>query len=262
MNTLNKPSLFEIQNNLQNYLLGKQTTIQQAMTHSKHSSADERLMIYRNAHRTRLRDALVNNYPILNQYLGVHAFNIIADEYISQYPSIHRSIRWFGDCLVDFLKNSDREYLGLCEFAQFEWSLALAFDAQDEATLTIKQIANIPAACWPKMQLIPHPSLQRMDFYWNVVSLWEKLTKNQPADLLRKQTDYTSWVVWRKDDANQFYELKKEEAWALDALINRATFEELCEGLGQWLDPSTIDFHAASLLKGWIQLGLLSRVIT
>jgi Putative DNA-binding domain len=97
--------LFSLQNLFQNYLLKGQTDIQDSIVHSEKISIDQRLVIYLDSYRCRLLETLASNFPILNDYLGTEKFRQLGGDYIDNYPSAYRSIRWFGDAFAQHLKD-------------------------------------------------------------------------------------------------------------------------------------------------------------
>lgn len=253
--------LVNLQDRFQNYLLKGQVGIQQSIVNPEKVSAAKRLDIYLDAYRTRLIEALASNYPILKIYLGSELFQKIANEYLQQHPSSYRSIRWFGDMLADFLSNYEGDnHPYLAEFAQFEWSLALTFDAADAEVIKMEQMATIPAEAWGSMQLIPHPSLHRINLFWNVIPIWQAISEERLADELVKNVKPAPWVMWRRDYVSRFYSLAEDESWAMDAMIKGLNFGEICTGLCEWVDEQEVGLRAASFLKGWIQSGLISKI--
>jgi hypothetical protein len=70
----------------------------------------------------------------------------------------------------------------------------------------------------------------------------------------------TAWVLWRRDLIVRWRSLAADEAVALDALRSGAPFGEICELLCEHVDPDGAGMHAASLLKRWLNDGLLSGV--
>ncbi|WP_019216182.1 HvfC/BufC N-terminal domain-containing protein [Legionella tunisiensis] len=256
-------NLHELQDSLQNYLLKNPSTIQTAIVTSDKVPAAKRLAIYGDAYRLRLLEALAANYPILKRHLGENTFQKIGENYINNYPSSYRSIRWFGDKFADYLAgDKNHNYLYLAELAQFEWHMTLAFDAAEAKVVSIEDMAAIPAESWPTMQFITHPSLHRLNFFWNIVTLWQALANEQSfveEDLVINNKQLP-WVVWRHGYTIRFYSLTEDEAWALDALIQGVSFGELCAGLCEWMEEQEVGMRAASLLKSWIQSGLLAEI--
>ena len=111
--------------------------------------------------------SLKANFPILEACLGHEAFEGLAFEYIDKFPSTYRSIRWYGDDFSAFLKENGDGFLA--ELAEFEWKMTLAFDAADEESLKIEQMAAIPPEAWANLRFQAHASLQLMNFNSNVV---------------------------------------------------------------------------------------------
>ncbi|STY28595.1 Uncharacterized protein conserved in bacteria [Legionella wadsworthii] len=254
--------LFQLQDQFQNFLLSGNGTIHDSIIGTGLVSVDTRLGIYRDAYRIRLIESLSTNFPALYAYLGTEEFNKLALYYIEAHPSNYRSIRWFGDLLSDFIKLNYPQYPHLAELAEFEWKMSLAFDAVDEPVVQVEEMAAILPESWPNLQFVLHPSLQRVNFLCNTVPLWRALTHDHELPQLEQNAISTSCVIWRTPEyITQFYSMSQEEAWALDNLSNSVSFGIICEGLCQWINPEEVGMKAASLLKGWIQNGMISQIL-
>ena len=254
-------SLHKLQNAFQNYLLTGHNTLGESIVATDKVPVATRLAIYKVAYECRLLEALANNYPCLKTFLGADEFQKIGKSYIKIHPSTFRSIRWFGEDLSVFLKKStDSQASCLAELAELEWNMSLAFDAADKDVFRMEQMAAIAPEAWGDMVMVAQPSLQRMDFYWNVVSIWQQLVSNETPEAPVKNTPASSWMLWRMDYVTRYYALSAEEAWAVDKMKQGMTFGELCEGLCQFVDEQEVGMRAASFLKGWIQSGLLAGI--
>lgn len=257
--------LATLQNDLQNHLLRgdkKIASFVHAPINGQDSFLETRLHIYRNAYEARLIEALSSNYPCLHVYIGDDMFEILAKDYIAAHPSSFRSIRWFGNAFPSFLKNdchADFYYLG--ELAEWEWKMTLAFDARDAALLQIEDMALVPPDVWSEMKISLQPSVFRADLAWNVVAIWEAVMEDSSSEVLaEKQHEICSWVVWRDlEYMNRFYQLDKDEAWGLDAIQAGSNFGDICEGLCQWHSEEEVGMRAASLLRAWIESGLITK---
>ncbi len=255
-------SLSRLQHDLQSYLLTGQCAIESSVVETETVSSQSRLNVYRNAYQSRLVEALANNFPCLQAYIGDEEFENIALEYIAASPSTYRSIRWFGDTFSDFLRQYyEKNYAYIAELAEFEWKLTLSFDARDECLFQLNGMIHIPPESWVGMKLILHPSVLQMNFLWNVVAIWEAIENDEHYIDASKNAKLEAWILWRHDYMNNFYALSESEAWALDVISTGATFGEVCEGLRQWHDDHDAGLQAASLLKGWIQAGLITNVL-
>jgi hypothetical protein len=100
----NSPTrLRQLQRDLQNHLLGEPSPIADAIAESPPLSVADRLGIYRNGYRVRLIEALDDTYPVLHAVLGDEVFAALGEEFVAAHPSVHRSIRWYGRELAEFL---------------------------------------------------------------------------------------------------------------------------------------------------------------
>lgn len=254
--------LIQLENTFQDFLLHKDPTIFEKVIGTSKVPIETRLGIYQHAYHARLHDALCNSYPALQCFLGEEEFQTLCYTYIDCHPSPFRSIRWFGHQLSTFLEEhpSYKLFPYLSELARFEWTMSLVFDAVDSPLLTAEDIQVIAPEEWMNMRLSPHPSVHRLTFSWNVVAIWQAFMDEKNTELPQENHPHLNWVLWRTDFMSQFSSLTIDEAWAIDALINHATFGEICEGLCQWIEEEQVGIHAASLLKSWITGGLLSGV--
>jgi hypothetical protein len=254
--------LMQLQNQLQRYLLSGHAEIYDSIEQTQSVAIDLRLSIYKNAYNSRLIESLAANYPNVYAYLGTEQFNQAANAYIDKYPSIYRSIRWYGDVFPKFIENFYSKYPYLAELAEFEWLMSLAFDAADEQVVLVENMMTLVPAVWPNLQFRLHPSVQRINNFWNAIELWEALANEVELPKLQKNAEPKAWVLWRtKDYRHSFYGLSKEEAWALDSLAQGMSFGMICEGLCQWIVPEEVGMRAASFLKGWIEKGMLSQLV-
>lgn len=254
--------LLNVESIFQDYLLHSNQDIFNHVVGTCKVPVDIRLGIYENAYRARLHEALIATYPVLQSYLGYEQFEELCFAYIDAHPSEFRSIRWFGDQLTDFMNMNSpyKEFPYLSELAKLEWTMALVFDAANGPVLQLEDMQSIPPEAWSTMRLQIHPSAHRLSLSWNTVQIWQTITDEQtPTE--PQQAIPVHWLFWRKELMSQSSSLSEDEAWAIDIVINKSTFGELCEGLCQWIDEKNAGMHAASLLKGWIIAGLISEVI-
>ncbi len=256
--------LMELQEKFQHYLLDANHQAEHLITSTKKVSAKQRLAIYSDAYQARLLEALEANYPVLKEYMGEDEFYALGCEYIHRYPSSFRSIRWFGDQLAIFLREH-RPYhhtLLLSEFASVEWALAMVFDAADSHVFTIEDMNAISPDAWVNMKIQFHPSVHRLFLSWNIFEIRQAIMQDHtPKDPIQIQSPIC-WLLWRKDLDTQYCSLIEEESFAMEAILQGATFSELCEGLSQWTNEQDAVIRAVSLLKSWITAGLIQQINT
>ena len=222
-------------------------------------SGSERLNIYKNAYSSRLREALHTNFPALHQLLGDDDFNVTAQQFLQAHPPSTASIRWFGEELSSYLAATKpfSDCPAIAELAAFEWALRHCVDAADAVRIGALQLQAVDAACWENLVFDLHPSLSILSLQWNAPQIWKSLSSDdeppppQRIDrhwLVYRQADLVT--AWRSADAN--------EVSALHMLQAGSNFAEVCEYIAQQLmDSHAAAMHAATLLRIWVEQGLL-----
>lgn len=250
-----------LQKDFMNWLLTRQPAIKHQVTGTEKVNIETRLSIYGEAYRLRLLEALQDSYPALHTLLGDERFEMLAFDYIDQHPSHHFSIRYFGHQLNSFL-NRHADYQDqpfLAEMALFEWTLRDAFDAGNHTRLSAADLAGIPPEQWATLVFDLHPSVQRINLFWDVPKLWQAIEQEAPPIQPSDNKYPIAWLIWRKNLTTYFRSLDVDEAWAIDAAIDHQTFENLCNGLCEWMDEQHAPERAAGFLGRWVQEGILVR---
>lgn len=254
--------LKDLQSNFQTFLLKGERKIHDNIISTDNMSASSRLDIYQHAYYARLVEALGLTYPSVQTYLGYDDFYQVACEYTKLHPSTFKSIRWFGGEFADFLFHHEdyRDYPHLAEIAEIEWVMSLVFDSSDHKPFTYQELTQIPPEAWETMKIKLHPSVKRLNLNWNSIAIWQDLIKGKTPSMPVQNEFTVPWIFWRKDLDNQYCSLEIEDAFALDAIQKGEDFGTVCEGLLQWNSEENIGLRAASLLKGWVEAGLISAI--
>ena len=254
------PALADLQGQFQGYVLGAVPGIEAAVIGNARGDARARLGVYADAYRLRLLDVLGNDYEALRRFLGTERFERLGHAYIEAHPSDTASVRWFGRHLPEFLRHS-AGYAArpvLAEMAQFEWSKGEVFDAPEAEPLRLEAVAAVAPESWPRMHLLPHPGLRRLQLRWNVPAICLAYEQQAEAPKHRARAQALPWLLWRDEALDiRWRPLGADEAAAIDALCAGGSFGELCELLCQWVEPEQAAMHAAGLLKRWIFDGLI-----
>lgn len=256
-------SLEAVERALQEAILeGRPEPALELTTPGRHADRETRLGVYLEAYRLRLEEVLQGDYPKLHALLGDETFAGLCRDYIAAHPSRHFSVRWFGRHLPGYLE-AHAPWNGLpqlAELARFEWTLTEVFDAADAPLIDESTLAALPPEQWPGLRLVLHPSVRRLELSWNVVPVWQALEREETPPEAEQSEYPVSWVLWRRDLKNWFQSLPVEAAWALDRFAEGADFATVCDGLTEWIDPAHVPLRAASLLKEWVSMGLVSGV--
>lgn len=257
-----RATLRQLQQDLQTHLLGEPSPIVEAIIDAPPLPALERLEIYRNAYQVRLIDALDDTYPVLHALLGDEDFVTLGEEFVAEYPSVHRSIRWYGSELAAYLRTAlpYAEQPIFSEIALLEWTLAEVFDSADAEPVSRAALASIDAAAWSELRFEFHPSMRRLAFHWNTVPVWQAMSRSEtPPDPACAEYP-VPWLLWRQDLQNYFRSTTADEAAALDTALRGGNFGDLCEALNQFLPVDEVPLRAASLLGLWTDSGIIVAI--
>lgn len=253
-------TLAELQRQFQQHVLMGDARIADLIEPTQRTPVATRLGIYSSAYHARLIEALAASYPRLRKLMGDEAFNQTALEYIAGHPSHFRSVRWFGALLAASLELSHRKQPWLADLAQWEWTLAAAFDAPDSKPIDESAFAAVPADHWPGLRFAFHPSVQRLGLHTNAPALFKALSDENEAPPPQRLPHEQQWLIWRQNLKTRYRSLDAIETRALDAVLHGAAFEKLCEALCACCDADEAPLRAASLLRTWLSEGLIASL--
>ncbi len=248
-----------VQGDFQDYLLRGSAAIEAHVLGTVRVPVATRLGVYGDAYRARLAEALQANFPALAQLLDSEDFGTLASHYVSSHDSSFFSIRYYGHELPQFL-STHPDYTDaplLAELARWEWSMTGAFDAADATPLTHAALAGFSPQQWPQLRFSWHPSVARIGLGWNVPQLWQALTADTERPAASVNREPVPWLLWRQQLTTYFRSLSATEARALDAARDGWPFGELCALLCDELGEAQAPVQAATLLRGWIDAGLI-----
>ena len=251
--------LRRLQQEMQRHLFGADSPIASAIADAPPLSVADRLSIYQNAYRVRLIDALAESYPVLHAVLGDDDFAALAGQFIAAIPSVHRSLRWYGAELAEFLALNPpwSEQPIFAELALLEWTLGEVFDSTDAQSLPRSAFAGVEPEAWSELKFSFHPSLRRLHLKWNTVPVWRAMSRGEPPGDPECAEEPMPWLLWRQNLQNYFRSMAADESAALEAALGGATFGQMCTVIEQWLPADEIPLRAASLLGAWADSGII-----
>jgi hypothetical protein len=220
-----------------------------------------RLGIYQDAYLLRLAEALGTNYPCVRDTLGDDDFGHLVIAYQRFRTPRHASIRWFGDCLADFLCSAEpyQSVPILADLARFEWSLRHTIDAADAVRLEHAHLAAVPAVDWPELVLALHPSVTLLRLDWNAPAVWQAFDDETATPNPARAP--SAWLVYRgREGTSNWQSIPDLEFAALEAIRSREPFADLCVRLEtHGTDPDKVPVIASQMLQEWIAAGILTR---
>jgi hypothetical protein len=252
-------ALAALQRALQDFVLHGAVEVRQQVHGTMRVPASTRLAIYADAYRARLSEGLESNFPILAKLMGASEFQRLARRYIEGHESRHRSIRWYGDQLAQFLSEDAtyRDAAVLADLATFEWTMTEAFDAADAQAMALEELSRRTPQEWADLQLRAHPSLRRVHLSWNAPQIWKAIQEGESPPQAQCESTPRCWLLWRQELQVFFRSADPVEAAAIEALQGRRTFGELCVELAERLGAAEAPRRAASLMRGWVESGMI-----
>ncbi len=255
-------ALKELQSQFQNYLMNGSTLVLPEIVNDKKLSAEKRLKVYFDAYRIRLMEILKLDYPKTHTLLGDDGFEEAFHQYLSQYPSEHFSVRYFGQHFSRFLAQTKpfSESLVFSEMAHFEWAVSYTTDAKDCMIVTPASLSAIPLENWPDLQFQFHPSVINHAFHWDTPQLWQDIENEKPPRQPIAQPVPIRWLFWRKGLKSLFQSCSPAEDKMVLAVLDGKPFGEICECLMDILPEEEIPMFAAQTLYKWVHEEMISQV--
>lgn len=256
-------SLKSIQADFQTYVLGaasRQPTILPEIAQQHGLQAIDRLAIYYDAYRIRLREALSEAFGKTHAYLGDDMFAELTAGYIQAHPSHYRNLRWYGGGFAYYLMQALPDHPIVAELAAFEWTLGLTFDAADAPLISADDIRSLGVDEWNQIGFHLQPSLQFLPMRWNTTAIWLALDQEQtPPDAVKSEKT-VQWLVWRKDLQPHFRSLGQLEAQALQGLRHGLSFSAICAAASADSDAQDSTQQIAGWLQIWLGEGVLAEI--
>jgi hypothetical protein len=260
VNRANARSLDDLQRAFQDYLLAANDSFAAAVRDTRKADRTTLLGVYRDGYALRLIEVLTNDYPGVLAMCGPADFDRLARAYIAAHPSHHPSVRWFGRHLAEFARGTppyDRAP-AVAEMARFEWALGEAFDTPDVAPIAADALIALAPEAWQTLSFKPLPSLSLLPFAHNVAQAWQRRDEVPCGELDVAHTpEPVTWAIWRPALTSHFRALERDESEMLQALIQGQPFPELCECLVGHVGEEQAAARAASLLRGWVEVGMV-----
>lgn len=220
--------------------------------------AGDRLAIYYNAYRIRLREALDESFARTGVYLGDELFDRLCDGYVQAHPSPARNMRWYGQDFPAYLAQQLDEHPQVAELGTFEWTLGLAFDAADAPALGADDLRHLAPEDWATVRFLLHPSTQLLALRSNAVAIWLALDKEAAPPEVALGDQASGWLVWRRDHQPQFRSMSRLEHEALNDVRQGLDFGAVCAAAsarGTVEDPAA---KMAGCLRAWLDEGVLT----
>ncbi len=256
--------LKDFQDRFQRAILAGDDAILKDIPDGPHETKVNLLGIYRDAYVLRLIDVVAADHERLHAYLGDDSFRAMARAYIARHPSHHPSARWFAQRLPEFLREQQpyAKQPILSELAALERALNNAFDGADAPVVSMADLAALPPEIWGGISFVRHPTATSLEVSTNVGAIWSALKAGKEPPPAQLSEAPTRILVWRHETRSMFRELCAEETMMWEEAGKGVRFADLCTMLAVYDDPGSAPARAAGYLKGWLDAGLLTKVVS
>lgn len=218
-----------------------------------------RLDIYADMYFLRLRDALVEDFPVTLGLLGEEASHDLVVDYLDRCPPDSPTLRDLGARLPAFLRQhpiaQGRGWLA--ELAALEWARADVFDRADAPPLAFDDLRAVRPERFGDVPLTAIFALAIVPVGFAVDETWRQITAEAPASRCRPEPG--ALLVWRRDGEVRHRRATDTEREVLDLLVAGTTFVQVCARLGERRDDATAAQTAFEVLSRWLQAGLVAR---
>jgi len=253
---MSRQALYYLQKNFQHYLLNDANVMEDFVEEPVQGTIQQRLGIYSESYKYRLIELLETDYFGVKAMLGEEDFREMASLYVNNHTSNHFTPRNFGRDMPAFLERTKpySEQTSLKDMANYEWALIHTIDAADASILSMADLSTIPQGNWHRMVFKPHPSLQLIEFNWNIPPLFQAISEKTKLPKLNKFKNPALWTVWRQGIETRFSSNEEgANATAIKNICEGKSFGDMCEDLLDWIPEAEVAQYAVNLLVSWIK---------
>jgi len=140
------------------------------------SNPGARLAVHRNNVVSSLIDALADNFPVVQELVGVEFFRAMAGHFVRQAPPRSCILAHYGEEFAEFIERFEpaRPVPYLADMARLEMARMVAYHAADAEPVSA-EVVRLALACGDgigELRLACHPSVSVLASRHAVVSLW------------------------------------------------------------------------------------------
>ncbi len=211
-------------------------------------SEKDRMGVYQNAYRLRIRDALADDFSFTRDFLGLDTFDKLAYACIEQNPSQFWTLTQYGSVFPKFVEQQKAVAVheSVLDLVRLEWRMCESFYATSAVRSASKAFAALSEVPPEQIRLCMDPSLYVLRSRWPLHAMVDTKTIPEPSDSM--------FLVYRDDVLDAcFKSVTSVQARLVELFCDGATLAEVVESLTE-IDPD-LDFAALfqdSVQQGWI----------
>lgn len=165
---------------------------------SRTLTADERIGIYSGMYAARLEEALLQDYPVVEAFLGHPRFHALCRRYIAKHPSRHFSLNPLGRHLPQCLTGPARS------IALVERAMSEAFDAEEVESAQAEAFSGVRPQQVARLRLSTIPAFRLLSLDHRVNPFIDAAKQGRPLPSVPRRRSWMAvyrkgYVVWRMD---------------------------------------------------------------
>jgi len=225
-------------------------------------SSRDRLAIYHNAYRIRLKDVLLDTFEHTAVYLGDDWFDKLAAAYVQSRHSTYTNIGLYGREFPHFLAEQLGDDNEVAELALMDWKLRRAFDGADSTVMIHDDLQHLATAESGSIRLQPVPTLSISTQHFNTLDIWHAINQDQQPPVVERLAQPIDILIWRKGHSPHFRSLAKIESAAVACVCSGDTLEDIGPVLEKEFPDVDVATEFGIMLHRWLDdeiIGIASR---
>ena len=212
-----------------------------------------RLDIYRNNIASALVRSLEGLYPALVRLMGSDFFARVARDYARAHPPAHGRLLEYGFNLPEFVAGYEAaaRYPWFADVGRLELAWHRAYISAEATALRAHDLKGVPPARMADLELVPHPSCQRLASRYPVSRIWRIALEDELPEGPVEVQGGAEWLLVVRPGAEVEVRTLEESGFTFVGALAAgrplgAAYESACA-----VDPAfDLQAHLAGLLAG------------
>ena len=222
-------------------------------------AAQDQIAVYVNAYHSRLYEAAIEDFPVLQHYLGDNAFSLMLHDYVSRTQSSHFNIARYSMGLPGHVVRMMPHDLLAQQLAVLEDAICQLQDASESFALTHEHLAGVTGEALQHAVVAPRLAARLLAFDYPVDAYFTAVREDQtPAAPMNEK----SWLlVYRHDDVVWRMPLEEPEFLLLQSMADGMSVGEACDALASVRPDQTLSHSVTRWFARWMRNGVLRHPI-
>ena len=224
-----------------------------------------RLDIYRNNIASALVRSFEGLYPALVRLMGAGFFARVARDYARAHPPAHGRLLEYGFDLPEFVAGYEAagRYPWLADVGRLELAWHRAYIAVEAPPLRASELAGVPPERMADLELVLHPSCQRLASRYPVSIIWRIALEDEepetPVGFSAGSNGFPGFSpiaagAWSRGNTALYGDVEVrglDDAWTIGGALRLEDFEglasRLCDSMSPTIPDAGIDLLAQLL---------------